>query len=174
MKDENTNSFLIRRATPSDAGEIIEGINIICSEGGAFYTTRFLPTLQWKAVLHHPDSVLDHFLTVAEWNGKFAGAGRIFPGGRYTLMYHTAELGLFVLKPFRKQGIGGGLLNRLMDWARQESIEKITLTVFASNLPAIQLFKKNDFSQVGCLRNQLKTENRYVDLLLMERFLSAI
>jgi len=130
-------------------------------------------TPQWESVLYRPETVPDHLLAVAELNGKIIGAGRIFPGGEHTLMNHVAELGLFVLKPFRNQGIGSQLLFWLMNWAAQENIKKITLTVFASNQPAIRLFKKYRFIQEGCLRHQIKIENRYVDLLLMERFLSS-
>lgn len=132
-----------------------------------------MSTPQWESVLYRPETVPDHLLAVAELNGKIIGAGRIFPGGEHTLMNHVAELGLFVLKPFRNQGIGSQLLFWLMNWAAQENIKKITLTVFASNQPAIRLFKKYRFIQEGCLRHQIKIENRYVDLLLMERFLSS-
>ena len=120
--DEKVGSLLIRRAVLEDARQIIEGINDICSEGGAFYTTHYVPTPQWEAVLYHSEAVLDHLLAVAEWNGRIIGAGRIFPGGNQTLMNHVAELGLFVLKPFRRQGVGSQLLNWLMNLAREGSI----------------------------------------------------
>lgn len=163
--------LLIRRATPADTQAVIDSINIICDESGVFYTTRFIFTPQWEAVLYHPERVSDHMLVVAEWNGKIIGAGRIFPGGEHTLMNHVAELGLFISRPFRHQGIGTKLLAWLMDWTAQGNIEKITLTVLATNEPAIQFFRKHDFIQVGRMSRQIKTSEHYVDLLLMERFL---
>jgi L-amino acid N-acyltransferase YncA len=169
--DKNTDSFLIRRAVSEDAKQIIEGINDICSRGGAFYTTHYVPTSQWEAVLYHSETVPDHLLAVAEWNRRIIGAGRVFPGGNQTLMNHVAELGLFVLNPFRRQGIGSQLLNWLMNWARQGNIKKVTLTVFATNSPAIRLFEKHGFTQVGCLHNQVMVKDSYTDLLLMEQFL---
>src|SRR5690349_20247188 len=127
MHDESANSSLIRRAASTDASQVIAGINSICSEGGAFFTTRFINTPEWDAVLYRPESVPHHILAVAEWNGQIVGAGRLFSGGEYTLMKHTAELGLFVLGTFRRRGIGSKILNWLMQWAMLERIEKITL-----------------------------------------------
>ncbi len=163
--------FIIRRATVIDVEQIINGIDEICKEGGAFYTTSFIPTPQWEAVFYFPETVLDHFLAVVEWNGRIIGAGRIFPGGKKTLMNHVADLGLYIQKPFRQKGVGSQLLQRLIDQARISGIEKITLSVFLINSQAFRLFEKHGFTQSGCLRNQIKIKDHYVDLLLMEKFL---
>jgi hypothetical protein len=164
-------SPVIRRAGSADASQIISGINAICSEGGAFYTTRFVTTPQWESVLYHPEMAPDHMLAIAEQEGELLGAGRLFPGGDQTLMNHVAELGLFVLKPFRQRGIGTRLLNWLVQWAGQAGIEKMTLTVFSSNEPALQFFRKHHFVQTGRLRRQIKIDQQYIDLLILERFL---
>ncbi len=171
----NTMTFsTIRRARPVDAQQIISGINAICVEGEAFYTTRFVVTPQWEAVLYRPETLSDYLLMVAEWKGQVVGAGRLFPGGKYTLLSHMAELGIFVLRPFRHQGIGTLLLACLMDWAVQQGIEKITLSVFATNQPAMRFFGRHGFIQEGCLRRQIKTGERYIDLLLMGLFLNGL
>lgn len=168
----NTISPTIRRAKDSDAGQVISGINTICTEGGAFYTTRFVSTPQWEGVLHHPEAVSDHILAVAELQGEIIGAGRLFPGGPHTLMNHVTELGLFVLKPFRRQGIGSSLVDWLVDWAIEADLEKLTLTVFATNEPALRFFSKHHFIRSGRMQRQIKTADGYADLLIMERFLS--
>ena len=167
----NVISPSIRRARRVDTRQIVSGINAICAEGGAFYTTRFVATPQWKGALYHPEKVPDHLLAVAECDGQIVGAGRLFPGGEYSLLNHVAELGLFVMKPFRNQGIGTQLFAQLRDWATQGNIEKITLTVFATNKPAIQFYRKHGFSQEGCLSRQIKTGEHYIDLFLMGLFL---
>lgn len=169
----STDFSQIRRANPADSEQIISGINTICAEGGAFYTTRFVTTSRWDAVLHRPEMVSDHLLLVAEWSGQFVGAGRLFPGGEYTLFKHVAELGIFVLKPFRRQGFGTQLLTQLMLWAIQSGLEKITLVTFSTNHPAVQFFEKHGFVQEGQMRHQVKMEKQYVDLLLMGKFLPS-
>jgi hypothetical protein len=161
----------IRRATPEDTEAIIDGINAICAEGGAYYITHFIPSPQWEAVLYRPETLPDHLLAVAEWEGRFAGAGQLFPGPENTLFRHVAELGMFVLKPYRRQGIGRQLLVWMLDWATEVGLEKINLAVFTTNQPAIQLYKQFGFLEEGCQRRQIKVGEEYVDLLLMARFL---
>lgn len=164
-------SFKIRRAMPKDAEQVISGINAVCAEGGSFYTRRFVSTSQWDAVLYYPDSLPDHMLAVADWNGQFLGAARLFPGGEHTLYRHVAELGMFVTKPFRRQGVGTQLLNFLKQWALQNKIEKITLSVFSTNVPAIHFFEKHGFEREGVLSRQIKTGDHYADFVLMRWFL---
>lgn len=164
-------STTFRRARPPDAEKIITGINSICAEGGAFYTTRFVDTPQWNSVLYHPETVLDHMLMVADYQGQIVAAARLFPGGKYTLLNHVVELGIFVLQSFRNQGIGTHLFAALTNWALQEGFEKISLSVFATNQPAISFYRKHGFLEEGRLRSQVKVGESYTDLLLMGLFL---
>lgn len=64
---------------------------------------------------------------------------------------HTAHLyGFFVEPRFRGQGIATQLLHTVLNYA-QDKVKQIQLTVIATNLPAIQLYKKCGFQQ--CLAN---------------------
>lgn len=147
------------------------GINAICAEGEAFRITHFISTPTWEAVLYRPETVPDYLLVVAEWQGQFAGAGRLFPEPANSLSHHVAELGMFVLKPYRGQGIGRQLLTWILAWAVEAKLEKITLSVFATNWPAIRLYQQFDFIQEGRQQRQIKKGKQYVDRLLMARFL---
>lgn len=171
VKNLNEVEIRVRRATPADAETVIGGINTICTEGGAFYTTHFSPSAQWENVLYRPERVPDHLLLVAEKEDEFIGACRLFPGQEHTLFRHVAELGIFVLKPYRNQGVGARLMMRALDWAERAGLEKITLCVFATNTPAIRLYRKFAFVVEGRQRRQLRVNGKYVDLLLMARFL---
>jgi len=164
-------SLHIRQAQTVDASNIIKGINEICAEGGAFYTTHFVPSEQWQAVFYRPETVPDHLLLIAEWKGHFVGAVNLFPGELHTLHRHVAILGLFVLNPYRNSGIGKQLLVHALKWARKTNLEKITLVVFATNRWAIQLYKEFGFIQEGCLKRQLKSDSDYIDLLQLSLFL---
>ncbi|MCZ7669759.1 MAG: hypothetical protein M5U34_22570 [Chloroflexi bacterium] len=93
---ELSTSLHIRQAQAVDASNIIKGINEICAEGGAFYITHFVPSEQWQAVFYRPETVPDHLLLIAEWDGKFAGAVNLFSGEFNTLHRHIVNLGLFV------------------------------------------------------------------------------
>lgn len=168
---EHLTQCSIRSATPDDAEVVIQGIDAICAEGGAFYIKRFTPTVQWQTVLYQPSTVPEHLIAIAEWEGQFVGAGRLFRGEGNTLFPHVAELGLFVLKPYRGRGIGKNLLTWMIAWATTTGVEKIVLNVFASNLPAIQLYRQLGFIEEGCQRRHLKVGDQYIDRLWLALFL---
>lgn len=54
-----------------------------------------------------------------------------------------------VAPTFRRQGIGEGLMVALMDALRDKSMESLTLEVRASNSPAIALYDRLGFTEVG-------------------------
>ena len=54
-----------------------------------------------------------------------------------------------VAPAYRRQGIGEGLMVALMDALRQRGMESLTLEVRASNGPAIALYDRLGFAQVG-------------------------
>jgi RimJ/RimL family protein N-acetyltransferase len=161
----------IRPVQPGDAAALLASLNLICREGGAFYATEVQLAEPWETALYRPDSVPDHLVAVVEWDGQFAGAGNLFPGRTNTLCRHVADLGLFVLPPFRRQGVGKQLLGWMLAWAAQTGLEKITLGVFASNRPAIQLYSRFGFVEEGRQQRQVKVDGQYIDLLLMALFL---
>lgn len=165
------NVFRLRQATPSDAPAIIAGIDAVCAEGGAFVTTHYLPTPAWEAVLFHPSTVPDHLLVVAEWDGRFAGAGRLFPGPADSLSHHVTDLGLFVIAELRRRGIGSQLMTTMLDWAQGSGFEKITLSTLASNAAAIALFHRFGFGEEGRCRRQFKIGQTYIDEVFLARFL---
>lgn len=162
---------MIRRATRTDVPRILAGIEAICDEGGAFYTTQFIPTPQWEAALSNPGISPNLVLAVAEVEGQFAGAGRLFPGGEHTLFQHTAELGMFVLPPFRRQGIGRLLVYWLLNWALEVGLAKINLCVFATNKPALNLYRSIGFFEEGRQLRQIRQAGKEIDLIWMGLFL---
>lgn len=56
---------------------------------------------------------------------------------------------IVVKKNFRKRGIGNELLKELIEYAIKNDKEKIILEVNITNIPAIKLYEKNGFKNVG-------------------------
>lgn len=56
---------------------------------------------------------------------------------------------IVVKKIFRKEGIGNRLLTELINLAKESGKEEITLEVNNTNLPAIKLYEKNGFKNIG-------------------------
>jgi RimJ/RimL family protein N-acetyltransferase len=103
---------------------------------------------------------------VAEVEGAVVG-GADFRRGRQSKNAHVAELGVSVLRAYRRLGLGEGLLRAGLEWARAEGIRKVRLGVFATNASAIALYRKLGFVEEGCLKGEVILNGQPVDELLL-------
>ena len=90
---------------------------------------------------------------------------------RFEGFTHCGRLGMGVHKGFRRRGIGQRLVDQTIAKAKQQGIERIELEVFASNVPAISLYKKVGFEVEGVKKNARKLEGVYDDLVEMALFI---
>ncbi len=84
---------------------------------------------------------------------------------------HRGHLGMGVIKSHRRQGIGSKLLNIALEHARSTELEKVELYVYTANKPAIKLYRKYNFDEIGVIRHYRKLDGQYFDALEMELFL---
>jgi len=82
---------------------------------------------------------------------------------------HVSTIGIAISKDFRYKGLGIILLNLLFEHAKKEmKSEIVKLHVFSDNKPAISLYTKLGFSEVGRIKNGIKYgNNKYADDILM-------
>jgi ribosomal protein S18 acetylase RimI-like enzyme len=85
---------------------------------------------------------------------------------------HRGILGMGVVASRRGAGLGGQLLEACLTHAPRSGIEKVELTVYTSNAPAIALYRKHGFTDVGISRDYRRLDGVTYDALLMEKFLS--
>ena len=90
--------------------------------------------------LHNP---LSYWL-VAESNGKLAGYV-----GSQAVLDAADMMNLAVSPNYRQQGIGQALVNALIHHLQRNHVIALLLEVRVSNLPAISLYEKLGFVQVG-------------------------
>lgn len=107
-------------------------------------------------------------MVVAELDGDVVGhAGLILLRGR---RQHVADIGIGVDEDFQGRGIGGKLMEALLDLADNwYNIARVELTVYADNAGAIHLYKKLGFVEEGRHRGYAFREGEYVDALSMAR-----
>lgn len=60
-----------------------------------------------------------------------------------TSRWHVA--GVYVDKDYRGQGVALKLMNKIIKWAKEDKVAALSLTVFAVNKPALELYKKLGF-----------------------------
>jgi ribosomal-protein-alanine N-acetyltransferase len=81
---------------------------------------------------------------VAKSNDKIIGYG-----GMWLILDEAHITNIAVHPEYRGEGIGNKLLNGLVDISKETMIKRMTLEVRKSNDPAINLYKNNDFIEVG-------------------------
>lgn len=81
---------------------------------------------------------------VAEKDGKVVGYV-----GSQSVLDAADMMNLAVSPEYRKQGVGAALVNALTDHLQQNQVIALLLEVRVSNAPAISLYEKLGFVQVG-------------------------
>lgn len=80
---------------------------------------------------------------------------------------HVGRLGIGLLPSYRRQGYGQLLMDSAIEHARKVGVERIELEVFATNIAAVNLYKKLGFHQEGLKQNFRKLDGSYDDSLIM-------
>jgi len=171
---KNNQPLLVRAAVADDAARLLEVAQAILAEGEFTITEPDeLPLTeeqerQWVSL--HVDAP-GKLLLVSEIAGSVVGLLSFENEGRKRIA-HRGTLHLSVLKEWRDQGIGRALLLSLIRWAEgQNLIEKLCLSVFATNDRAIGLYRKLGFVEEGrCPRAVKVGPGQFVDEVLMYRF----
>jgi RimJ/RimL family protein N-acetyltransferase len=82
-------------------------------------------------------------------------------------LLQVGRLGMGLLKPYRRQGYGRQLAEAAIAAAQNGGMERIELEVFASNLPAIELYEALGFEREGFKKRFRKLDGVYDDNVIM-------
>lgn len=174
MKRKGGGSVLIRTAKPEDAQSLLDLGREVMAERDFTLTEpdelNFTAEQEAAWIRDH----LDHpakIILVAEVSETVVGIID-FANGSRRRNAHAGEFGMSVAKHWREKGIGRALLETLLAWAEANpKLEKVQLTVRATNIRAISLYRSLGFQEEGRRRRDLKlSPNEYVDSVLMGRF----
>ncbi len=84
---------------------------------------------------------------------------------------HTAYIWTGVLKKYRGRGIGKELFRKIEEWAKENGVTRLELTVMCHNENAIALYKKTGFEIEGTRKNAMMVDKEYVDEFYMAKLL---
>ncbi|MBB6452377.1 ribosomal protein S18 acetylase RimI-like enzyme [Salirhabdus euzebyi] len=129
----------------------------------------YIDELGFRQLIQEDTISKSNLFLVAEVNGKIAGFSRC-EGNSLKRTAHKVEFGIAVLKEFWGHGIGKNLLQQSIDWADNNGIKKISLSVLETNEKAIILYKKYGFEVEGRLKNdKFLSDGKFYDTLVMGR-----
>ena len=116
-----------------------------------------------KSIAGELDNKLAYWLVAVE--GDFV-AGYV---GSQTVMGETDMMNIAVHPDYRRRGVAEALVNTLVLRLKAMDSHSLTLEVRSSNAPAIALYQKHGFSQVG-LRKSYYRNPREDALILRKEF----
>ena len=89
--------------------------------------------------------------------------GEIISFAGIKIIVDTADImNIVVKKSWRNQGVGNLLLNNLISICKDLNLLSLSLEVNEDNLPAIHLYEKVGFKQVGLRKNYYQDKNGIV------------
>lgn len=112
-----------------------------------------------------------HPVLVAERHGEVAGWGSLNEFNPRPVYRHVADFSVYVARDVRGSGIGGRLLEALIAQAGVLGYHKLVLAAFPFNEAGMRLYRRFGFREVGVYREQGRLDERWVDVVVMERLL---
>lgn len=175
---ESESSFrplVIRAADEADADSVLSLFHQVVAED------RFLVSSIWdipRSINEQKEQILiqnqqKNGCYFVAWIGSNLVGLVSLLGGILQREKHVAQLEILVHPDFRQQGIGRKLMNHVIHWAENNShLQKISLSVFADNQVAVQLYRQLGFVQEGCCIGDFYERSGILrDRLLMAYFL---
>ena len=97
--------------------------------------------------------------------------------GLYSInwIHRTCELGIFIgEKNMQGKGYASNAYMLLENYAKKYlNLRKIKANVVRSNEAAVEMYKKLNFTQVGCLKEERFINGKYHDLFIMEKIMGG-
>jgi RimJ/RimL family protein N-acetyltransferase len=103
-------------------------------------------------------------------DGKCAGF-LLASRGSLKRIRHGAYIVIGILNNYQGKGIGSAFFDRLMEWAENNKLKRLELTVMTHNQAGVNLYKKYGFEIEGIKRCAMFVNNVYVDEYYMARIL---
>ena len=160
-------SFNIRKMKSEDLQKFWTALNSVAQEGKYLLDTQ-APAENKMAVFLQAVVENNYPAVFAEEAGDIIGWADMIPQQKPS-MKHSASLGMGVVKAHRGKGLGEALLTQVMEMAEREGVTRMELEVFATNLPAIALYRKHNFNLEGTKVNAVFIDGTFVDMHVMAR-----
>jgi ribosomal protein S18 acetylase RimI-like enzyme len=161
--------MMIQKTTTEFAESYCKAVDLVARERNYLGSTTGFPlekTIEFVKFIVSQN--LSQYFAIED--GEVVGWCDIIPKG-YEGLTHVGVLGMGVLKAYRGKGLGTQLLEKSIEHAKQNGIEKVELDVYELNTGAIALYEKMGFTLEGKRVNGRKLDGNYDNIVLMGKFI---
>lgn len=170
MKLKDGREIHIGLAQKEHAKDMIEYMNIVGGEsdhllsGANEFNISIEDEENWIESINSSESSI---LLIAKDKEKIVGIASLISPTKDRIA-HQSEVGISLRKDYWGLGIGTAMMEDLIQFARENNqTEIIHLGVKADNAPAIALYKKLGFVEIGRYPKFFKIKGEYFDEILM-------
>lgn len=158
--------------TPDDAAGIVAVMTpIIEARCYTVFDTPFTVDAERAFIEQCPERGIFHVAVDAD-DGRIVGLQNLEQVVTYTrAMDHVASIGTYVDLNHRRQGIAAALFAASLPAAKANGYEKLFTFVRADNPAALATYQRHGFEVIGTAKRHTKIDGRYIDEVLIERFL---
>jgi putative acetyltransferase len=170
--DRGSSAFEVRPARPRDAASFLRLYRGVIAEE-RYIRTEKLGTTERDARRRfrvRPNAVSANFVAV---DGDTVIGSLAISREDQPVTRHVASLGMMVAPTWRRRGVGSALMREAIAWALHAGVEKLELSVYPDNAPAIALYRSFGFEEEGRLRGHSKKRIGYLDEILMGVWLAT-
>lgn len=163
---------ILRTLKWEDLDDLLDFINSLVEEGANILRTEKVSRdeeIEWLSGIFKRLERGEIFCVAAEVDGRLVANSEIIKGTGYSR--HLGVIGIAIKKGFRGIGIGTEMMKVLQEYARKVGLKVLTLTVFANNQHAINLYKKMGFVETGRIPKRFFKDGAYIDEIIMTKAL---
>jgi len=158
--------FTIRQAREEDLTGLVGAIREAIGGGEYVDAESVADVVDSEGVLLRHNELEARIFFVATVNGEVVGWVHL-KNVQLDKLSHTAELTVGVLEEYRGRGIGSHLLERGLEWASKQGLERIYNSVPATNETAIAFLKNRGWEEEARRKDHYKMDGEYVDEVMM-------
>lgn len=162
--------MMIRHAKAEDAEKLIELIANAESSGFMMFEPgeRKMTVEQLEKRIETMESDPTSTILLAEKDEDLLGYLFVI-GNTPQRTRHSVYLAIGISEKSRGKGVGTKLFERLDEWAPENNIRRLELTVMVNNRAGLALYQKMGFTIEGIKKNSLKVDGEYIDEYYMAK-----
>ena len=155
-----------RTAVPSDAAQLLEYLKQVGDETDnlSFGAAGIPFTLKQEAALLERIANSPHSRFFLALDGEKIVGNACVDGSANARLRHRRSLGISVLRDYWGRGVGTGLMERMLAFARESGAELVSLEVRSDNERAKALYRKFGFVSFGTFPKYFKIGGQFFDV----------